>query len=117
MQQRLFFFIRIVLSLWGLLRAGGDAWAFSLKPPILTVSEAPERPPQNTFQGDIDQVGRGFVVVNGRRFAVAADVRVTDEEDGVLERGMNALKQQMKVELTLAGQTVVRIKVFGLLMR
>jgi len=114
MQKRGFFLIGIVFSLC-VFGEGVGVLAFSPKPPpILKISASQ---PSNTFRGSVDEVGRGFIVVNGQRFTVAADVRVTNEEDGILERGLNALRQRMKVELTLEGQTVVRIKVFGLLMR
>lgn len=118
MRKAGFFLIGIVFSVWSVLEDGVYASAFSLgPPPVLKVSESHDGQPSNTVRGSVDDVGRGFVVVDGKRFQVAADVRVTDEEDGILERGLNALRRQMKVELTLAGQTVIQIKVFGLLMR
>lgn len=118
MRKAGFFLIGIVFSVWSVLEDGVYASAFSVEPPpVLQVSGAPDGQPSNTVQGSVDEVGRGFVIVDGKRFQVAVDVRVIDEEDGVLQRGLNALRRQMKVELTLAGQTVVRIRVFRLLMR
>lgn len=118
MQKAIFPLIGMVFSVWGVLGDGFRTTAFPLEPsPIPEVSEARDGRSQNAVRGSVDEVGRGFVIVDGKRFQVAADVRVTDEEDGTLDRGLNALREQMKVELTLAGQIVVRIKVFGLLMR
>lgn len=118
MRKAVFFLTGMVFSIWGIFGNAGHAPAFSMESsPVLQISEAREGQPSNTVRGKIDEVGRGFIIVDGKRFHVAADVRVTNEEDGVLQSGLNALRQQMKVELTLTGQTVTRIKVFGLLTR
>lgn len=118
MQKVVFFLTGMVFYIWGILGGAGHTPAFSMAPPpVVPVSEARAGLPSNTVRGNIDEVGRGFVIIDGKRFQVAVDVRVTNEEDGILEKGLNALRQQMKVELTLTGQTVTRIKVFGLLTR
>lgn len=118
MRRAVFFLVGIVFSIVGVFGGGIGSPAFPLEPPpVLKVSESRGDRPPNTVRGKVDQIGRGFVIVDGKRFQIAAAVRVIDEEEGILENGLGALRPQMKVELTLEGQTVVQIKAFGLLMR
>jgi hypothetical protein len=117
MRRAGFIFIGIVFSIVGIFGGGIDLPASPLDPPVLRVSESRGDRPLNTVRGMVDQIGRGFVIVDGKRFQVAATVRVVDEEEGILENGLGALKPLMKVELILEGQTVVQIKAFGLLMK
>jgi hypothetical protein len=107
-----------VFSLWGVLGYGTFSPAFSTEPlPALKISDAQAGRRFNAVKGVLKEAGRGFVIVEGKRYPVPVGVRFVDEENGVLKEGSEILKSGMKVELMLEGQTVIEIKIFGLLAR
>lgn len=92
--------------------------AFSLESAsVLKVSERRDDRPPNTVRGDLKEVRPEFVVLGGKRFRLAPAVQVKDEEENILKEGVKTLRSEMEVELTLEGDAVIAIKIFGLLMR
>lgn len=96
---------------------GAVMWS-GIAAPALSAEAGLEEPADpRRIRGNLEHAGPDFVMVDGRRFHLAPRVQVKDEEGGAVPDGLNALKPQMEVALTLEDNRVVQITIFGLLAR
>jgi len=104
-----------VLSAIGLLVVavlGGEAFGSSL-------SSAPTvyrlvREDTTTVRGLLEEIGRGFITVQGFSYKTASDVKVKGLQGEVISGGVKGLTRYAMIELVLEGNLVVQIQVVGL---
>lgn len=65
-------------------------------------------------RGILDEIGRGYVIVEGFRYKTAPNVMVKDKEGEVISIGMKGLSRSMMIELVLEDHLIVQIQIVSL---
>ncbi len=71
----------------------------------------------NLVSGFITVVKRHEILINGKEYALPGDVTFYDEDGQNLKKGRNKLKFDTRVDLVLKDNVVVKVIIYGLLMR
>jgi len=67
-----------------------------------------------TVAGPVQEVGPGFVVINGLRFDLPAVVKIIGRDGRPLRDGLQGLKAGEEVEAVVEGKVILKIRVVEL---
>lgn len=91
-------------------------FGFALSLPVIaSESEEGISTNPNLVRGLVTLVRRDLVFVNQEPYRFSLDVMFYDEEEGVVKNGKRKLKRDVKVDLTLKDNLVVKVTIYGLL--
>ncbi len=106
-QKKGFLIFLAALSLFILLSSVASSAGFLNIRPVAQEERA-------TVAGPVQEVGPGFVVINGLRFDLPAVVKIIGRDGRPLRDGLQGLKAGEEVEAVVEGKVILKIRVVEL---
>ena len=101
----------VILSTQGILQAESSTSIFF---PGNSIATPVGEEKQTKVSGVLEELGPGFVIVNGVRFDIVADLKVKNKEGRLVSNWFRALRPSIEVEMTVENDLVQEIQIVEL---